>query len=554
MSSNFLTPTFTPFASGCGMCKPSTDYYSVVTGGGNYSNDGLIPKSNGENFYHVKDFSEKMNDNFIKNNYGIDYATSFGGKPKTSSKKTLSKKTSSKKTLSKKTLSKKTLSKKPASKKSIKGGSNNLDMISEETRNEVIHEIMNKIDSKSMQGGSNNLDMIFEETYNKIMNKNMKGGKKSKKGGSSLNYSEFLSEEDYAHSGGKRSMKGGMESSGATSLPQKFFNPNIPLDNYNELAGNGVMTAYGANQSANIGSGMLAPYHLSEQITGIKTGGKRSMKKSMKGGKSEYASITQEETQHNTYAPFSMKGGMESSGATPLPIQYFNPNVPMDNYNELAGKGVMTDYGANQSANIGSGMLAPYNLSEQITGIKTGGKRSLKKSMKGGDGPIPYISDSAVTSVNNSIDNAISGFSDFMVKLDEDYLKSVDYVKSIKIGNQLLIQGGDKKMKSKETKSKETKSKETKSKETKSVKKIKSKKGGSTGSDFALTLNSRGPSNAPDDYWGVPGEQWFRQFTKTGDYIPNSQLAYAATPLSAGIGNSPEVVGYDSLGTDYGSV
>ena len=54
--SNPLTPTFTPFESGCGMCKPSTDYYSVVTGGGNYSNDGLIPVSNGQNLFNTKNF------------------------------------------------------------------------------------------------------------------------------------------------------------------------------------------------------------------------------------------------------------------------------------------------------------------------------------------------------------------------------------------------------------------------------------------------------------------------------------------------------------------
>ena len=524
-NNNVLTPTFTPFASGCGMCKPSSDYNTVVTGGANYSNDGLIPKSNGQNFYNAKNFTKEMNNSFIKDNYGIDYATSFGGKskkPKPVSKKpeTVSKKpvAVSKKpvAVSKKTMA---VSKKQDTKQKVKkGGSNKFDnMISEETRSEVIHQIMNKIDHKNMEGG--------------------------------------------------------MESSGATSLPQKFFNPDTSVNSYNELAGNGVMTAYGINQSGNIGSGMLAPYHLSEQNTGIKTGGKKKLikKRSMKGG--EYASINQEETLENTYVPYetnhamkggkksmkggeyasinqeetlenvnvpyalkggkklikkrSMKGGMESSGATALPPTFYNPKVSVDNYNELAGNGVMTAYGTNQSGNVGTGMLAPYHLSEANTGIKTGGKKLIKKrSMKGGDGPIPYISDSAVNSVNKSINSAISGFSDFMIKLDEDYLKSVDYVKSIKIGNQRLIQGGKKNV----------------------------KKGGGTGSDFASTLNSRGPVNAPDDYWGVPGEQWFRQFTKTGDYIPNSQLPYNATPLSAGIGNSPTVSGYDSLGTDYGSV
>ena len=64
------------------------------------------------------------------------------------------------------------------------------------------------------------------------------------------------------------------------------------------------------------------------------------------------------------------------------------------------------------------------------------------------------------------------------------------------------------------------------------VKKTKRVKGGG-GSDWISSVNSRGNSAAPDSYWGYPGELWFRQFNKTAEYIPNSQLAFAAAPISS---------------------
>jgi len=269
----------------------------------------------------------------------------------------------------------------------------------------------------------------------------------------------------------------------------------------------------------------------------------------------------------------SMKGGMETSGATSMDQRFYNPSIKVNNYNELAGNGIMSSYGPIVSGNIGTGMLAPYTSStcnsiNQNTGMKTGGSKSnksQKKLLKGGKGgPIPSISDEPVTSVQDTVGNAISGFTGFMKKLDEDYLKSISYVKTIKIGNQRLIQGGKKSQKSnkkvEKEQTKKVEKKSTKKVEKKPTKKVEKKptkmikkKGGGNGSDFSLTLNSRGPVNAPDDYWGVPGDQWFKQFNKTGEYIPNSQLAHAATPLLAGVGNNTEVSGYDSLGTDYGS-
>jgi hypothetical protein len=80
-NNNPYSPNFTPFRSGCGMCRPSTDYYSQTAGAsGNYSEDGLIPQSNGKNFYTAKNFEMPLDKKFMEDNYGVDYATAFGGK------------------------------------------------------------------------------------------------------------------------------------------------------------------------------------------------------------------------------------------------------------------------------------------------------------------------------------------------------------------------------------------------------------------------------------------------------------------------------------------
>ena len=390
------TPEFTPFSSGCGLCKPSTDYYSQQYGGiGNYSEDGLIPQSNGKNLFKARNFDLPLNKTFVKNNYGIDYRTSFGG-----------------------------------------------------------------------------------------------SNKKSKK------------------------LKGGTAQSGATPMNQRFYDPDAHIDNSPSLSGKGVMSAYGPIDPKDVGTGLLAPYTTSSCTT------------------------------------------------------------------------------------------ANYN-----TNMKTGGRKN--KNMKG-KGLIPYISSDGVDEVDNLVDNAISNFTGFLQTLDQDYVKSAQIVESIKIGNQRLIRGGkldvlkkdikknikmdikkdilkkDVKKDVKKDIKKDILKKDVKKDIKKDIKKdvlkkdikkdvlkkdikkdikkdvlkkdikkdIKkrvknNKNGGSIGSDFALTLNSRGPANAPDDFWGVPGEEWFRQFNKTGQYIPNSQLQFAATPLLAGKGNSDVVTGYSEPDLNY---
>ena len=284
-------------------------------------------------------------------------------------------------------------------------------------------------------------------------------------------------------------------------------------------------------QGNDMNTKMLAPYDMkggkSKKVTVKKSSKKVSGKKTVKKSK-------------------SMKGGMESSGATPMDQRFYNADLKYDNYPSDSGNGVMSAYGPIEVGNVGTGMLAPFNASTSSTAnpntmMKTGGKKkTTKKSAskkskklikKGGDG-IPYISDSGVTRVQNALDDAVSGFSNFMQELDRDYLNSVNHLKGMKIGNQRLIKGGKKKVKKVDKKSKKTK-------------KSKKLRGGFDGSDWSTTLASRGPANAPDSYWGVDGEKWFRQFNKTGEYIPNSQLPYAATPELAGNNESNVVTGYD---------
>ena len=659
--SNVSDNSFTPFQSGCSKCYPSTDYYSVKTGGsdGNYSNDGLIPKSNGENLYVEQEFNKQMDSNFIKKNYGIDYKTANGGKKSKKggsynidseenhnvipgiggSKKSMkggmessgatplpqrffnptlelnnsqkisgtgtmsaygqidsedigtgmlapygsssfAMKTGGKKSAKPSKLIKKKISKTSKlskDKKKIKGGYSLVN--TEDSMNALFnYDKYFKINSEELlknnslsggkksikKGGSSNMDS--EES-------SLSGGKKSiKKGGSSN-----MDSEESSLSGGKKSIKKGgvapfIVSSeelslmgGKKSIKKGGVAPFIVSSEESSLMGGkksikkGGSSIMVTDESSLMGGkklikkGGVAPFIVSSEESSL-MGGKKSIKKggssimvtdesSLMGGKKiikkGVKKTIKKSTKKITKSKKSMKGGMESSGATPMTQSFYDPTIPVDNYNELSGNDVMSAYGPIESGDIGTGMLAPYNASTCSTvnpnsTMKTGGKKLVKK-IGGASGLIPKISDKPISTVQKTINGAISGFSNFINKLDQDYLKSVSYVKTVKIGNQRLIQGGKKDKK-------------------KVQKKKIIKKGGSNGSDFALTLNSRGPVNAPDDFWGVPGEKWFKQFNKTGEYIPNSKLAYAATPLLAGIGNSPEVTAYDSLGTDYGSV
>jgi len=83
----------------------------------------------------------------------------------------------------------------------------------------------------------------------------------------------------------------------------------------------------------------------------------------------------------------------------------------------------------------------------------------------------------------------------------------------------------------------------------------KSKKGGV--SDYLMVHNSRGPVNTPDIGWSN-GLSNFRQFTKTGQYIPNSKLVAAAAPIFSGVSKDlsvpPTGHAYDPHASTLGSL
>jgi hypothetical protein len=63
---------------------------------------------------------------------------------------------------------------------------------------------------------------------------------------------------------------------------------------------------------------------------------------------------------------------------------------------------------------------------------------------------------------------------------------------------------------------------------------------GGKGSAWRMSAYSRGPVNYPNNSW-FNGKQQFRQFTKDGQYIKNTDLPYAVAPISTGVinNNSP---------------
>ena len=62
---------------------------------------------------------------------------------------------------------------------------------------------------------------------------------------------------------------------------------------------------------------------------------------------------------------------------------------------------------------------------------------------------------------------------------------------------------------------------------------------GGASSAWRSSVYSRGPSNYPDNGW-YNGKTQFNQFTKTGDYIKNTDLPYAAAPISTGAIPDPD--------------
>ena len=233
----------------------------------------------------------------------------------------------------------------------------------------------------------------------------------------------------------------------------------------------------------------------------------------------------------------NMKGGQETKGATGMPSNYYS-GLPADGYAANNGNGVETAYGVIDAKDAGVGNLAPYNTSKnasKLTMNKTGGKKkSSKQSKSKKGGLIPKMSDRPFRLVDNVVNTGAGSLKGFLKQLERNYDKSLVKIQQTRNGLNRLSQGGAKK-------------KSTQSKQKKSLK-------GGDGSDFASTLNSRGPSNAPDNHQGVDGEKWYRQFNKTGQYIPNSQLSKAAAPKFTGGPKVTKVMGFDTFESTFAPI
>ena len=227
----------------------------------------------------------------------------------------------------------------------------------------------------------------------------------------------------------------------------------------------------------------------------------------------------------------NMKGGKETEGATGMPSNFYTGKLS-DGYTSTSSDGVETPYGLIDAKDAGVGNLAPFNTSKnasKLTMMKTGGRKNQRKNKKGG--LIPKMSDRPFKLVDSVVNTGASSLKSFLKQLEKNYDKSLVKIQQTRNGLNRLSQGG-------------TKKKST----IKTTKKKKSLKGGD-GSDFAATLNSRGPSNAPDQ-----GEKMFRVFNKTGEYIPNSQLAKAAAPKLTGGPKVTKVMGFDPSETTFAPI
>ena len=334
-----------------------------------------------------------------------------------------------------------------------------------------------------------------------VVNKAMNGVKKIK--------NMIMSKVSSTKKKKSKKQKGGQESSGATPMDMRFFDPKATLLSASDSSGMGVNSAYGLIDPKDVGSGMLAPYTTSTSKTANHSSGQQT------GGKKSKGKTTKSKVKKTKKDKSMMNKIMKKMSNIKKSI------LPGDKKKKSSKKSKKQRGGYNHEL-PGYDMkdnLAPYDNLKQ-----KGGKDFMKKMS-----PEPIIKSQKLTT--GMIDDAI----DVLNTIVKGYDKSIKDASNIKIGNQRLIKGGKKSSPKKRPKKPSSK------------KRPKKYKGGD-GSDFALTLASRGPANAPDKYWGVDGETWFRQFNKTGQYIPNSRLAEAATPQLLSGPNNNIVMGYDDIG------
>ena len=339
------------------------------------------------------------------------------------------------------------------------------------------------------------------------------GGAKKKSKSKSKDKKSTPKKTTKKKSASKRKMKGGEESWGATGMPLRFYNPDMKKMDYSADSGKGVKSAYGPIEPYDAGVGMLAPYTTSKS---------------------------------KTANPNTM---MKTGGVIPK-----MKSSPIKKINKLSNKGfgIINTFFKKLEKNYNASVKETKNIKIGNQRLIQGGKKTVPKKkktkkkttknstgkkMKGGDSmPAPLTPEFGM---NPGIGTQMAVNTD----APNDLLKQmkgapIDNMASKSMSMEESMMSGGKKKTKKTTKKKTA---------------PKKKKKGGDGSDWSLTANSRGPSNAPDNYFGVSGEKWFRQFNKTGDYIPNSKLAEAATPGLIGEKNT-KVMGFDRDASKFENV
>ena len=258
--------------------------------------------------------------------------------------------------------------------------------------------------------------------------------------------------------------------------------------------------------------------------TSGQSGGKNKKSKKMKKG-GEVTGVESQATQAlslltNNDNTSIQSGGknkkskkMKKGGVTGMPSQFYNGN-PIEGASTNSGNGIQTPYGIIEPLDAGVGNLAPYNTS------KNASKLSMTKTGGGDSELIPYVRDQPLRVVDGIVNKGAKSIQNFFKEYKRAYNKSLIKIQNTKTGLTRLSQGGSKKN--------------------------KTLKGGS---DWGSTLNSRGPSNAPDT-----GEKAFRVFNKTGEYIPNSKLAKAAAPILTGGPTVESVKAFDPTESSFKSL
>ena len=366
------------FRSGCGVCRPSTDYvkyYSTGGGVGQYESavgdKVMIPKGSSNTpptgLTATQMLSRPYGQKFVNNNLGISWATTGGGKKNKKHKKNEVVNMGRKKIVVE------------------KGGLHrHLKVpLTYKFRNSTIERLVKVKNGDKFTFRGNKFVMDEKLKRQLTLAKSFIKMRKDKR-----------LKNKHPRPKGPKKQKGGDTNWGATGLPQDFYSPEL-LDGYRADSGMGVPTAYGPSDPLNAGVGNLAPFKVARgaaQLTMQQTGGKKKKKKTTTKKKT----ATKKKT--TTKKKKKQKGGDTNWGATGMPQRYYNADMSSQGYRADSGMGVPTAYGPSD----------PLNVADRVgsTMQQTGGRKKKKKGGSITDQPVKGI----VSGLNSAIDSIVTKF------------------------------------------------------------------------------------------------------------------------------------------------